>query len=141
MWGECKPLPPASRAIGIILTGHHTAEPATRLIADAQIHLWSNGAPAAHHRQTPFLKDEALAAMDAAGVNQAVIHPVMWDPDSNELAVEAACAHPERFAIMGWVYLDTSDGRATQESGLGGRCRNRTAASMPEICYTAICKP
>jgi hypothetical protein len=32
--------------------------------------------------------------VDAAGVDRAVIHPVMWDPDSNELAVEAARAHP-----------------------------------------------
>ena len=76
------------------------------MIVDAQIHLWSKGTPSAHHRQTPFLKEEALAMMDAAGVDRAVVHPVMWDPDSNELAVEAARAHPDRFAIMGWVYLD-----------------------------------
>ena len=76
------------------------------MIVDAQIHLWAKGKPSAHHRQTPHLKDEALAAMDAAGVDRAVIHPVMWDPDSNELAVEAARAHPDRFAIMGWFYLD-----------------------------------
>jgi len=81
------------------------------MIVDAQIHLWAKGKPSAHHRQTPFLKDEALAAMDAAGVDRAVIHPVMWDPDSNELAVEAARAHPDRFAIMGWFYLDDAEQR------------------------------
>ena len=86
------------------------------LIVDAQIHLWTKGTPSAHHRQTPYLKDEALAAMDAAGVDRAVIHPVMWDPDSNELAVEAARAYPDRFAIMGWVYLDTPEGRASLET-------------------------
>ena len=32
-------------------------------IVDAQIHLWAKGTPSAHHRQTPFLKDEALAAI------------------------------------------------------------------------------
>jgi hypothetical protein len=32
------------------------------MIVDAQIHLWAKGKPSAHHRQTPFLKDEALAA-------------------------------------------------------------------------------
>ena len=36
----------------------------------------------------------------------------MWDPDSNELAVEAARAHPDRFAIMGWIYLDQPAQRA-----------------------------
>jgi len=82
------------------------------MIVDAQIHLWAKGKPSLPHRQTPFLKDEALAAMDAAGVDRAVIHPVMWDPDSNELAVEAAHAHPDRFAIMGWFYLDDAAQRA-----------------------------
>ena len=82
------------------------------MIVDAQIHLWSKGTPSAHHRQTPFLHEEALAMMDAAGVDRAVVHPVMWDPDSNELAVEAARAHPDRFAIMGWIYLDQPAQRA-----------------------------
>ena len=90
--------------------------PATRMIVDAQIHLWAKGTPSAHHRQTPYLKDEALAAMDAAGVDRAVIHPAMWDPDLNELAVEAARAHPDRFAIMGWFYLDQADQRAAIET-------------------------
>src|SRR6202789_542011 len=86
------------------------------MIVDAQIHLWAKGKPSAHHRQTPYLMEEALADMDAAGVDRAVIHPVMWDPDSNELAVEAARAHPERFAIMGWVYLDQPEQRALLET-------------------------
>jgi predicted TIM-barrel fold metal-dependent hydrolase len=34
---------------------------------------------------------------------------VLWDPDSNELAVEAVRKYPERFAIMGWFYLDDPD--------------------------------
>ncbi len=86
------------------------------MIVDAQIHHWAKGKPSAHHRQTPFLMDEALAGMDEAGVDRAVIHPVMWDPDSNELAVEAARAHPDRFAIMGWFYLDQPDERAAIET-------------------------
>lgn len=72
------------------------------MIVDGQIHLWEKGTPSAHHRQEPYSMEQALAGMDEAGVDRAVIHPVMWDPDSNELAVEAARAHPDRFAIMGW---------------------------------------
>src|SRR5687768_81703 len=95
------------------------------MIVDAQIHLWAKGTPSVPHRQTPFLKEEALAAMDAAGVDRAVIHPVMWDPDSNELAVEAARGHPHRFAIMGWFYLDDAEQRAaldrwTSQPGMKG---------------------
>jgi predicted TIM-barrel fold metal-dependent hydrolase len=82
------------------------------MIVDAQLHLWRKGTPSAHHRQTPFLHEEALAMMDAAGVDRAVVHPVLWDLDSNALAVEAARAYPDRFAIMGWMYLDQPAQRA-----------------------------
>jgi predicted TIM-barrel fold metal-dependent hydrolase len=81
------------------------------LIVDAQIHLWEKGTPSAHHRQEPYLAAEAIAGMDAAGVDRALIHPVLWDPGSNELAVEAVRAYPGRFAIMGWFYLDDPNGR------------------------------
>ena len=76
------------------------------MIVDAQIHLWEKGTPSPQHRQTPYLMDEAIAAMDEAGVDRALIHPVLWDPDSNELAVQAVRSHPDRFAILGWFYLD-----------------------------------
>jgi predicted TIM-barrel fold metal-dependent hydrolase len=71
------------------------------LIVDAQIHLWSKGTTLPPHRAAPYLMEEALRDMDAAGVDRALIHPPSWDPDSNELAVEAVRAHPERFAILG----------------------------------------
>src|SRR5260370_17370028 len=76
------------------------------LIVDAQIHLWDKGTPSAHHRQEPYSAEQAIAGMDAAGVNRALIHPVLWDPDSNELAVEAVRKYPDHFPIMGWLYLD-----------------------------------
>jgi predicted TIM-barrel fold metal-dependent hydrolase len=82
------------------------------LIVDAQIHLWAKGTPSPHHRQEPYSAEEAIAGMDAAGVDRALIHPVMWDPDSNELAVAAVRAYPDRFAIMGWFYLDQPENRA-----------------------------
>src|SRR5947199_385460 len=53
------------------LQGKRTA----MMIVDAQIHLGSKGTPSAHHRQTPFLQEEALAMMDTAGVDRAVVHP------------------------------------------------------------------
>jgi predicted TIM-barrel fold metal-dependent hydrolase len=81
------------------------------LIVDAQIHLWAKGKPSAHHRQEPYSMAQALTGMDEAGVDRAVVHPVMWDPDSNELAVEAVRAHPDRFAILGWFLLDRPENR------------------------------
>src|SRR5262245_40650742 len=85
------------------------------LIVDAQIHLWEKGTPSAHHRQEPYSAEQAIAGMDAAGVDRALIHPVLWDPDSNELAVDAARAYPDRFAIMGWFYLDLPENRTVVE--------------------------
>ena len=81
------------------------------LIVDAQIHLWEKGTPSAHHRQEPYSAEQAIAGMDEAGVDRALVHPVLWDPDSNELAVEAVRKYPDRFAIMGWFYLDNPNGR------------------------------
>ena len=81
------------------------------LIVDGQIHLWEKGTPSPPHRQEPYSAEQAIAAMDQAGVDRALIHPVLWDPDSNELAIEAVRKYPDRFAIMGWFYLDDPNGR------------------------------
>ena len=75
-------------------------------IVDAQVHLWGKGTTLPPHRATPYLADEALRDMDAAGVDRAVLHPPSWDADSTELSVEAARAHPDRFAILGRFALD-----------------------------------
>ena len=78
------------------------------LIADAQVHIWGANTPerpwpARHepHRPVPLGKDELVAEMDKAGVARAVIVPPSWEGDRNDLALEAAKAHPTRFAIMG----------------------------------------
>ena len=81
------------------------------LIVDGQIHLWEKGTPSPPHRQEPYSAEQAIAAMDQAGVDRALIHPVLWDPNSNELAIEAVRKYPNRFAIMGWFYLDDPNGR------------------------------
>ena len=67
-------------------------------IIDAQIHLWRKGTVVPPHRTEPYLVEEALRDMDAAGVHGAILHPPSWDPDSNAQAVEAARPYPNRFA-------------------------------------------
>jgi predicted TIM-barrel fold metal-dependent hydrolase len=49
--------------------------------------------------------------MDQANVDRALIHPVLWDPDSNELAIEAVRKYPNRFAMLGWVSVDDPNSR------------------------------
>lgn len=49
--------------------------------------------------------------MNAAGVRRAVLVPPSWEGDYNDLALAAAQAHPDRFAVMGRVDTDAPDAR------------------------------
>jgi predicted TIM-barrel fold metal-dependent hydrolase len=80
-------------------------------VVDAQIHLWTKGETLPPHRAAPYLANEALADMDAAGVDAALIHPPSWDPDSSALAEAAVRAHPRRFAILGHFPLERPESR------------------------------
>jgi L-fuconolactonase len=61
----------------------------------------------------PFSMLDLLREMDAAGVHRCVIVPPMWEGDRNDLALEAARAHPERFAVMGRMKIDTPSSRGS----------------------------
>jgi predicted TIM-barrel fold metal-dependent hydrolase len=85
------------------------------LIADAQVHIWGANTPERpwppgreHLAQKPYpvTKDMILAAMDQAGVDRAVLVPPSWEGDRNDLALEAARLHPDRFAVMGRLAID-----------------------------------
>ncbi len=88
------------------------------LIVDAQVHIW--GADTSErpwppsgrgraHRPEPFSRDDLLREMDVAGVARAVIVPPSWEGDRNDLALEAARLHPDRFAVMGRPPLSRPD--------------------------------
>ncbi|MEA3020393.1 MAG: L-fuconolactonase [Actinomycetota bacterium] len=76
------------------------------LVIDSQIHLWEGDQAPAHHGQKSYTAEEAVADMDAAGVNTAINAPPMWDPVANTYAIEAAKRFPDRFATTGWLKLD-----------------------------------
>ena len=81
-------------------------------IIDAQVHLWRKGTATPPHLTRPYLVEEAIRDMDAAGVDGAIVHPpASLDTDSNEQAVEAVLAHPKRFAILGNPPLDKPESR------------------------------
>ena len=73
--------------------------------------MWGSGLPSnkAHRQVTEFTAAEALAMMDAAGVDGAVVHPVPWDDGSQQIAFDAVAAHPGRFAMLGTVPPDAPD--------------------------------
>lgn len=79
------------------------------LISDAQVHLWEADRPdrpwpkeiyVEPHRE-PLLGAEMIAAMDAAGVDRAVVVPPSWIGENNATALEQAALYPDRFAVMG----------------------------------------
>lgn len=76
-------------------------------IVDAQVHVWAANTPErpwparAEPHRAPLGKEELLKEMDAAGVDRAILVPPSWEGDRNDLALKAAAAHPERFAVMG----------------------------------------
>jgi L-fuconolactonase len=84
------------------------------LIADSQVHLWGANTPARpwppgrdHEAQKPYpvTKDMLLFEMELAKVNRIVIVPPSWEGDRNDLALEAARLHPDKFAVMGRLNL------------------------------------
>ena len=83
-------------------------------IVDAQIHLWGTGLPSnmSHWQRTAFRPAEAIALMDEASVDAAVIHPPGWDPGSTEMAFAAVRDYPGRFAILGSLPLEDASSRA-----------------------------
>src|ERR671937_790315 len=87
-------------------------------IVDAQVHIWGAGPPTnpAHRQVSGFTADELLKEMDEAGVDAALIHPPGWDPNSNDLALEAARQHPNRLAVLGNFPLDRPDHRGRIDS-------------------------
>ena len=76
-------------------------------IVDAQVHIWAANTPErpwparAEPHRAPLGKEELLAEMDKAGVDGVVIVPPSWEGDRNDIALDAAASHPDRFCIMG----------------------------------------
>ncbi len=82
-------------------------------IVDAQVHIWAASTPErpwparAEPHRAPLGKEELLAEMDKAGVDGVVLVPPSWEGDRNDIALDAAASHPDRFGIMGrfdWLW-------------------------------------
>lgn len=84
------------------------------LIVDSQVHIWGAETPerpwepgrsAEAQRPYPVGAEALLLQMDLAGVDRIVLVPPSWEGDRNDLALAAAQAYPERFAVMGRLSL------------------------------------
>jgi predicted TIM-barrel fold metal-dependent hydrolase len=104
-------------------------------IVDGQVHIWGADSPerpwpsearGLEHREVPLGAEELLGEMDRAGVTRAVLVPPSWEGDRNDLALQAAADHPDRFAVMGRLDIREVDparvlGWRTQPGMLGIR--------------------
>jgi L-fuconolactonase len=93
----------------------------TMHIVDSQVHIWGANAPdrpwptgRAQEAQKPYpiSKETLLFQMDLAKVKGMVLVPPSWEGERNDLALEAARAYPERFAVMGRLALQKAESRA-----------------------------
>ena len=88
-------------------------------VIDTQVHIWSSGTPSVNHWPVPVVThQEILAAMDAAGVDAAILHPPGWDPNAHDVAFAAQRAHPDRFAILGQFPPERPESRDLIETWL-----------------------
>ena len=97
------------------------------LVTDGQVHVWEADRPdrpwPTSRRNDPqqekgFSAEEAIAEMDAAGVDRAVIVPPSWVGENNATALEAAQKYPARFAVMGRFDLNAPDATGQFEGWL-----------------------
>ena len=83
------------------------------LIVDAQVHIWKSGTPVGIHRQIPsYTKDDLLKEMDEGGVDATLLHPPCWDPNANEIAIDAAGKYPDRLAVLGFFDVGRAENRS-----------------------------
>ncbi len=85
------------------------------LITDAQVHLFEADTPASPWPRDPgrtnpppkhaggFSAEQMLGAMEAAGVDRAVVVPPVWAGENNAPALAAAARYAGRFAVMGRI--------------------------------------
>ena len=90
-------------------------------IVDAQVHIWGADRPdrpwpagRAVNAQKPYpvTKEMVFEKMTEAGVDRAVLVPPSWEGDYNDLVLEAARWHPDRFGAMGRITLTKPESRA-----------------------------
>src|SRR5881296_4634782 len=145
-WTSCASIASTSTTPGpTAITADH--ERSHRMhIVDSQVHIWGADTPdrpwppgRAHQAQKPHpvTKDMLLGEMDTAGVSRVVLVPPSWEGDRNDLALEAARLHPDRFAVMGRLALERRESRVLvadwrkQPGMLGMRFTFHTDVSRP----------
>lgn len=128
------------------------------MITDAQVHLYeaeTTEHPWPHEpgRMSPparyavsFTPERMLGAMDAIGVDRAVIVPPVWWGEDNSPALAAATQHGGRFGVMGRLDPYASDAPARlerwlEQPGMLGLRMSGRWSSTPTTAIEALSDP
>ncbi len=115
------------------------------VIADAQVHIWTDNTPARPwvgrhpHVEEPLDAAKLLREMDAAGVLRAILVPPSWDDNRNDLVLQAAQDSPDRFRAMGRIDTEAPGAReriatwCSNPGMLGLRCSFNRAPWAPSL--------
>jgi predicted TIM-barrel fold metal-dependent hydrolase len=107
---------------------HPKAKGIAIIILDTQVHIWAANTPDRPwgegmenraHLPVPLTHPKLLTLMDEAGVDRAILVPPSLDGDRNDLCLAAAAEHPNRFAVMGRIFLDRPSAPAKLEEMAG----------------------
>jgi L-fuconolactonase len=90
------------------------------LVVDTQVHIWAENTPARPwgegmekraHLPVPLTYPKLLTLIEEAGVERVILVPPSLDGDRNDLCLAAAAARPDKFAVMGRIFLDRPSAR------------------------------
>ena len=87
-----------------------------KYIVDCQAHVWSEGKPSSIQRQGPFLAEDLLKEMSAAGVDRAVVVTPSWSASGNGYPLEVVQANLDRFRLMGTFDISAPPNPAALEN-------------------------
>lgn len=76
---------------------------------------WGEGMENRAHLPVPLTHPKLLTLMEEAGVDRAILVPPSLDGDRNDLCLAAAAEHPDRFAVMGRIFLQSPSAPAKLE--------------------------
>jgi L-fuconolactonase len=72
---------------------------------------WGKGMENRAHLPVPLTHEKLLTLMEEAGVDRVILVPPSLDGDRNDLCLAAAAKYPDRFAVMGRLFLDRPSSR------------------------------
>lgn len=107
------------------------------MIVDSHLHVWNPDSASEpwragwrdHAPARAFGIDDALAAMDGAGVARALLIPTAWDRFGDRLVEEAVRRHPDRFLGVG--VMSSREPRSAAD--LAGWARRTGLAGLRQV--------